>query len=251
MTAAFGASAAAILLILAAPAQAQEAGTSPATGTVATQPVRDTRPTTGSEPPKVDPKLLIDVINLLTRPRPAPPPAVTPTPATPEPVATPSPTATEPKPAAVAVAPAPKIPPPAVVPRAAPAVPASPRPSPSAAPAPPPAAAEEPLPGEAAPPAPPPAVTVTAQPAPPEPEPILEPATVFPSFWWLLGLLAAAAIAAASAGVQRARRIARTKAALSLSPRLDLSEGAGSTKGLALAGPAVAIRTRLEGVGAR
>ena len=258
MTAAIGASAAAILLILAASAQAQEpAGTNPATGAVATPPVRDTRPAPDAELPKVDPKLLFDVINALTRPRPAPPPGAT-APAPTEPAPTPPPPATEPtepKPAAIAVPPAPKIPPPVVVPRAAPTAPATPPPEPSAVRPAPPAAVDEPLPAEIAPAASPPAIAA-APPAATEPaasKPVLEPADAFPGTigWLLLALIPASAVAATSLGVQRARRIARTKAALSLEPRLDMSAGIGSTKGLALAGPSVAIRTRLDWIGAR
>jgi hypothetical protein len=59
-------------------------------------------------------------------------------------------------------------------------------------------------------------------------------------------LLAAVAAAAAAATLRRARRIARTKAALSLAPRLDVVEGRSSFGALTLAGPPMSIRTRLE-----
>jgi hypothetical protein len=62
----------------------------------------------------------------------------------------------------------------------------------------------------------------------------------------LLGLLAALAAIVAGLSFSRARRIARTRAALALSPRLDVPIGAFSLGGLALAGPSVAIRARLE-----
>jgi hypothetical protein len=62
----------------------------------------------------------------------------------------------------------------------------------------------------------------------------------------LIALLAALAAIVAGLSFSRARRIARTRAALSLSPRLDLSMGGFSARGLALAGPSVAIRVRLD-----
>jgi hypothetical protein len=65
----------------------------------------------------------------------------------------------------------------------------------------------------------------------------------------LIALLAALAAIAAGLSFSRARRIARTRAALALSPRLDLSKGGFSTGGLALAGPSVAIRARLDFAG--
>ncbi len=66
--------------------------------------------------------------------------------------------------------------------------------------------------------------------------------------WLLLALLAAAAAAAiaAATALSRARQIARTRAALSLDPRLDLAEGSCSTGKLALTCPPMSIRTRLE-----
>ena len=75
-----------------------------------------------------------------------------------------------------------------------------------------------------------------------------ESADAFPGpiGWLLLGLIAAAAIAATSVGVQRARRIARTRAALSLEPRFEMRAGTGSASGLALAGPPLAIHARLD-----
>jgi hypothetical protein len=50
--------------------------------------------------------------------------------------------------------------------------------------------------------------------------------------------------------VHRARRIARTRGALSLDPRLDLAEGACAVRGGSLACPPMTIRTRLEFAGA-
>jgi len=45
--------------------------------------------------------------------------------------------------------------------------------------------------------------------------------------------------------VQRARRIERTRAALVVTPRLDLAAGTSSIRGLSLASPPLAIRARL------
>ena len=72
------------------------------------------------------------------------------------------------------------------------------------------------------------------------------PEKAFPTSSLLLALIAAAVIAAASVGVQRARRIARTRAALSLEPRLDMPAGAGSASGITLAAPQLVIRARLD-----
>jgi hypothetical protein len=62
-------------------------------------------------------------------------------------------------------------------------------------------------------------------------------------------LLAAAAAVAVAAGWSRARQIGRTRAALSLEPRLDLAEGSCSHSGFALACPPMSIRTRLDFAG--
>ena len=63
----------------------------------------------------------------------------------------------------------------------------------------------------------------------------------------LFGLLAALAANAAAIflRIQRARRIARTRAALVLTPRIDFSAGASAIHGLSLASPPLAIRARL------
>jgi hypothetical protein len=90
-------------------------------------------------------------------------------------------------------------------------------------------------------PAPPPAAPPAAAPSAQRNSSLLSQ-----SPWLLLALLAVAAAFAAGTAWTRARQIARTRAALSLDPRLDLSEGSCSTGGLALAGPPMSIRTRLE-----
>lgn len=63
----------------------------------------------------------------------------------------------------------------------------------------------------------------------------------------LFGLLAALAALAAALilRIQRARRIERTRAALVLTPRIDLAAGASSIRGLSLASPPLTIRARL------
>ena len=262
----------ALLLLGAGPSQAQDAsGTIPPAGTTAAQPEepRD-KPGADVEAPKVDPKLLIDMFNLLTRPRrpPAQPAAPPPAPPLAPPRVEPAPT--------VAVTPL-QVPPPAAAPappRALPTTvataPRDVRPNLSPAPKPPrrtipptpPAAPAElaavPTPPElpvAAPtesatrPSPPASVV---QPVAP-PSPIVLPAQRSSSLlakgnWLLLALLAAAAIAAAATW-KRMRQIARTRAALSLEPRLDLAEGSASVGSLALACPPMSIRTRLEMAG--
>ena len=68
------------------------------------------------------------------------------------------------------------------------------------------------------------------------------------SRWWPLALLGFG-IAAAGGGwsvQQRRARLARTRAALSLKPRLDQQAGTSSTSPIKLAAPRVSIRTRLE-----
>jgi hypothetical protein len=66
---------------------------------------------------------------------------------------------------------------------------------------------------------------------------------------WLLLALAALSVAVALAAgykIREHRRLARTKAALGLSPSLDPAAGSSSASGLSLAKPSIVIRTRLE-----
>ena len=188
------------------------------------------------------PGLILDLLEELVRPRPAPIGNV----AVPAPVgtATPAPVSTAPAPAPAGPAAAPTV----VPPKADPA-PAPPRPSPATAPAPseatvtaPPAQSASTQPAATRNPAP--------QPIPAEPSPEPSPALPGPTGWALLGL-AAAALAGSMARLRRTRRIARTRAAVALAPRLDIWAGAGSLGGLTLAAPPLAIRARLDPSGAR
>ena len=251
-----------VALLCAAPAYAQDGTATPDKGT-ATAPPTDSKPGAsgqsgvGVNTPKIDPKLIIDVFKHLTkpRPRPAPPPAA-PLPVEPA----------EPVVAAPAPVPPPAVvtPPPRPVPAAAPAAVAAPVVKPR--PAPPPAvkAPRPPAPvavavpvGPAEPviatpvePPPPPPVTPVREasaPVPAPPLPIQRNASLLSqSQWLLLALLAGAGAIAAAPAWSRARRIGRTRAALSLDSRLDLAEGSCSTGGLALACPPMSIRTRLD-----
>ena len=149
----------------------------------------------------------------------------------------PRPAAPRPLPAAVAI------------PQAPPAARPAPKP-----PATPPAETLAPLapttaPPPAAPPfadlSPPPATIVRAE----TPPAAAEPET--PASWWsgltvpLLAILAAIFVLAGAHRLRRMRRIARTRAALALSPRLDPVAGASSISGLSLVAPPLSIRMRL------
>lgn len=273
MRLAFIALTAALLLTGATSVQAQDAagttGTSsaaadqsaPAPGQVTIQP---------GISPKLRKKLLQDLLNAIAPPRPtaaAPAPAQTPDP----PIVTTQPAATAAgTPGVVTVTPVPPRPRPAtgVVPPHATVAPAAPRPAATTVPRPRPIveptrpAPARPAP-QAAPVAPiepspiPPTVAAPVEPAPAIEPPIAAaptPVAVEPEptrsifgagIWLLLGLLAAAAAAVAVMHWQRTRRIARTRAALALKPRIDLSAGASSTPGLSFSGPPLAIRARL------
>ena len=247
---------AALLLTGATIVQAQDAtGTPGNSGAIASQ----SAPAPGKvgiQPgisPKLRKKLLQDLLNAIAPPRPT---AAAPAPALPtsttQPAVTPSGT-----PGAVTVNPVPPPPRPAATtvprprpivqparptparpdPRAAPAAPIeqSPTLSPVAAPAEPAPAIEPPIAA-----APTPAVAEPDQPIPAPARAIFAARTLL-----LLGFLAVAAAAAAVMHWQRTRRIERTRAALALKPRIDLSAGASSVSGLSLASPPLAIRARL------
>lgn len=261
-------------LLMAGAASAQVPGATENTGAVAAEPAPAGQ--VGIQPsvsPELRKKLLRGLLQAITQPRPAAAapaapaePLVTTQPAAGTPVAAPvDPSPSPPSPAApVPVPPAGTVtaPPPAVSPAphhaaethprptvepavATPAPRPGPRPAPPAhiepAPAPPPAAVDEPAPAPA------------LEPAKPSSAPIAEPtrAILGTGTWLLLGLLAAAAAAAAAAmHWLRMRRIARTRAALALKPRIDLSAGASSIRGLSLVSPPLAIRARLAMPGA-
>lgn len=254
MRPAIAALAAAVLIAGVGSVQAQEpAGTAQGTGTAAAQPESASgKPSVGIQSPKLTPKLLIDTLNMLTRPRPrAPADMAAPTPAAPAA----APAAVTPAPAVVAtpavviprdVNPQPSPAPPRTEAVAEPSRPV--RPVAEPAPATPVVQPAEPV---STPPAGPAAVAVSEPAANPAPVPVATAEVATPilgaTIWLLLGLLAAAGAAAAVVGWQHARRIARTRAVLALKPRLDLAAGATSLGGLALAGPPVAIRARLDG----
>lgn len=90
---------------------------------------------------------------------------------------------------------------------------------------------------------PPPVARTVPPPAPDEPE--------TPGSWWsglpvsLLGMLALIAALVGAHRLRRMRRIARTRAALGVSPRLDAAAGASSISGLSLVAPPLSIRARL------
>lgn len=260
MTRAIAGALAAGLLLATGPALAQVAdGTTEGTATQPREPAA--KPGTVNQP-KADPKLLIDLFNRLTRPRqPAPPPLSAPMPAEPAaPVAAdPLP---EPAPMAIPVPPRRRQPPateapvsrdpkaaPSAVPQPAPparlATPAAP-PEPTIVEAPEPAAAAVP-PARIAPVAP---VHPTGVAEPAQPPPQRTALLLSQSGWIILALLLILAAAVGAAAWNRARRIARTRAALSLEPRLDLADGSCSVGGGGLACPPMSIRTRLEFAGA-
>lgn len=250
MRLAFAAFTAVLLMVGASPVAAQATAGTPKDQTATTA---NPAPATGSVgvgiSPKTRRKLLQDLLNAIAPPRPtaavvvpvepsAQPAATTPV-ATPPagPVnqmpprpatgvaLTPAVTAPSPRPAA-AIVPKPRpTPHPATV-TASP--PPAPRvvPPPPAATVPPIAPIVEPIPVAIAPAVPPPLA---------EPAPLAEPPRpILPDSWWLAGLLAAlAAIAAVTVmRLQRARRIERTRAVLSIDPRLDLMAGATAIHGL-------------------
>jgi hypothetical protein len=270
---------AALLMIAGAPIRAQQSSSAAGTpGATAAEPkpVAEPKAAPGSVgisiSPKTRKKLLQDLLNAVA-PRPAAPTATTATTAPAEasstppgatqpatlPAGTPTVVATPPPPrpaAGAALTPAATLPSPnpaAVAPKPRPPLPPAgstptPRPVPEIAPSPPldqPPKAEPILP-TAPPPAP---VPVAIDPVVQPPLPAAEtPRSIFgASPMLLLGLLAAlAALAAATAmRVQRARRIERTRAALVVTPRLDLAAGASSIRGLSMGRPPLAIRARL------
>lgn len=257
MTDAVAALAAVLLLVGASPAWAH-AGTATPTDSGSSVPRAEPAPGTApADPPRRGEQMLLDLLNELAAPRPRPAaeipvdqapvqPAVTPG-VTPVPGGVPRDVVVAPRPPKPAVEsatlPRPVKPPPPPRPFAGASQPAQP----TAAPLP----IAEPVrpvsPVDAAVPVPPPLPSIetaeaSSAPANLSPEPASGGAG-----WYLLSLIIAAATAGAAAiRLNRARQISRTRAALALKPSLDRSAGAGSVKGLALAGPTIAIRSRLE-----
>ncbi|MEO5809180.1 MAG: hypothetical protein ABIR51_03770 [Sphingomicrobium sp.] len=242
-------------LIVGAPVLAQDAtgvamnGVSPA-GTVAA-PAPPPRPRIG--------KTLQSIIDAINAPRPV---VIAPAPEPVSPVVKPSPAV-------------PSYTPVAVVPASPVVVPTKPRPksvqsAPRAIPAVKPRPVQAPVkhaqqpragPVVAAPPPEPPPIAEAAPPPPiaatpppvaeiaPAPSPVAAPVTLArrPPAWVLL--LIATLAAAAAVGLARwrkVRRIARTRAALAFSPRVDWGAGAAEPRGFGLAGPAVTIRARVD-----
>jgi hypothetical protein len=253
-----------LALLFAAPAYAQDGTATPDKSTAATRP-NDSKPgasgqsSVGVDAPKIDPKLIIDVFKHLTRPRPRPAPPPAPLPVEPAKPVVAAPALVPPRtvvtppskavPTAAPAAAAPKVVKPRPTPLSPPATKAPPTPAPIAIAE--PAAPVEPVIARPVVPAPAPApVTPVRESSTAAPAPAL-PAQRNASLlsqrpWLLLALLAAAAAIAAATVWSRARRIGRTRAALSLEPRLDLAEGSCSADGLALACPPMSIRTRLD-----
>jgi len=89
--------------------------------------------------------------------------------------------------------------------------------------------------------------TLSSPAQPPAPVVIDQPGQPSSTGWWLaLGLFAAAVAGAALLRLRRHRRVALTRAMVALNPRLETGRSPGSMRGLALEGPAIAIRARLE-----
>ena len=204
-------------------------------------------------------QLLQGAINTILRPRrprpplparPAPPVIATPDPAPPMIV---EPAPPSPAPAALQADPIEPVRP-AITPKVVPTAETAPPPRPveprvSTPPATEPVTAD-PIAIEAAPIVAAPVAAARTIASPPAvevaPTPILAPQPTIPAGLWLVLALFAAAIVAASAYARRARQISRTRAALALHPSLDLMAGSWSSSGLALAGPELAIRARLD-----
>lgn len=255
MTPGFAAFAALSLLIGSASAWAQtvDQGT-PANGTAPVDPAV----AMPAPPPPKPRQVLLDMIKTLTQPR---DPAGT---AVPVPLpAEPTGTVVTPAPAPTVVTPVPPKPVVATLPRPrtvpgvkiAPVRPA-PRPAPprdvAVAPVAPavidqvPLAAEPPAPAI---PAPTPMAVETSDAEPAQPVAVTEPAR-WPSLWpWLLtGAMVAAAAGFGAQKLRHRRRLARTRAAVALAPRIDLATGRGGPINLAFAKPTLAIRARLDEV---
>lgn len=241
------------LFLAATDARAQQAGVAPVPAgqaTIATDPA----PVAPSPAAPRPPKLLRDIFQALTRP---PPPALP---------ADPAPLLADPLPAQGA--PAPAKPAATIAPRPKPVVV---RPRPTVAPTPARPVATLPLEGvppvaapviealtapPTLPPAPPVAEIAAPAPivaiAPIEPRPAASrapPSVRAPSLlaraWPWLALVLLGAVAAITPGVRRARRLGRTRAALSLTSRLAVPDGFGGVPDLAFAKPPIAIRARL------
>jgi DNA polymerase-3 subunit gamma/tau len=250
-----------LLLACAAPAAAQDAtGATKEQGSTTVKPAPATESVGVSVSPKTRRKLLQGLLNAIAPPRPAVDAAPVEPPAVAQPAAAPAnlpgagslvPTPPPPRPTTGA-GPAPVViapvlhPASSTSPKPLPTIaPAAPRQAPRTVPSPAPAApiapqslvpVAAPTPGFSSPAAPgPAAVEPTGQTQMPEavPSGSIFGANTLPL---LLGLIAAlAAIAAATVlRMQRSRRIERTRAALMVTPRLDLTAGPSAIHGLSL-----------------
>ena len=258
MTSGLTAFAALSLLISSASAWAQtvDQGTS-ANGTAPVDPAV----ATPAPPPAKPRQVLLDMIKTLTQPR---DPAGTAGTAVPVPLpAEPTGTVVTPAPAPTVVTPVPPKPVVATLPRPrtvpgvkiAPVRPA-PRPVPprdvTVAPVAPAMIDQVPLaaePSAPAIPAPTPMAAETSAAEPAQPVAVTE-AAHRPALWpWLLaGAMVAAAAGIGAQKLRHRRRLARTRAAVALAPRIDLAAGRGGPIKLAFAKPTLAIRARLDEV---
>ncbi len=202
--------------------------------------IRDvvTPPSRPAPPPEPFEPAEIELPGPIAEPTPVPtPPRRVPTPPpprrTPRPELAPEVVERNPAPPVMSEPPLQSRPPAAAVPR--PAAEAPPAPISSiAAPEPVPV----PVPGQTRP-----APAATAPEAVESAQPTLGAAALA---WWPLALLLAVAAAGAAEWTRRQRRLARTRAALMLEPRLDEVEGEVSAGPVQFAAPPLSIRCRLE-----
>lgn len=243
MTPTLPAYAALLLLVGGASARAQSVDQATSPNGTATTPAD---PVIATPPPPKPRDLLIDMIKTLTQPRDpvaAPAPAAAPVePLEPTIVSTPAPAAVAPvlpKPVAATPLPRPRRVPPVKLDQAPPPVRVTP---------PQPLIVTPPLPRPIDPPTP----AIVLQPAPPPPlvaeqiEPIVTtppPPAAWP--WLLAGVIVTLAALFTTHQFRRHRRLARTRAAIALTPRIDLSAGVGGPLEVRFARPPLAIRATL------
>lgn len=242
MTSGLTAFAALLLLVGGASARAQGVDQAISPNGTTTAPAD---PATATPPPPKQRDLLIDVIKTLTQSR---DPVIAPAPLPVEPleptvISTPAPTAvTSALPRPVAATPLPR-------PRAIPPVKVDPAPPPVKV-TPPPLIVTAPPPRPIDPPTP----VIVPQPAPPLPvvaeqiEPVVTTPPPSSAAWpWLLaGVIVTLAAFFTTHRLRQHRRLARTRAALALTPRIDVSAGHGAPLRVHFARPPLAIRATLQ-----